>query len=82
MDINQSAKRIVDLSTQEHNRKAKRLIDEATGDRSPLMDMLDVEPPPAQGQPSEPEDTPDTAEAKPRSTASAPRKVRNRRAAG
>ena len=45
MDINQNAKRVVDLATQEHNRKAKGIIDEATGDRSPLMDMLDVEPP-------------------------------------
>ncbi len=41
MDINQSAKRIVDLTTKEHNRRAKRLIDEATGDRSPLMDLVD-----------------------------------------
>lgn len=59
VDINQNAKRIVDTSTQEPHRQAKRVIDAAAGDRSPLMDMLDVEPP-APEQPAGPE----TAEAK------------------
>jgi len=44
VDINQNAKRIVDLTTDEEQREAKRIADLASGDRSPLMDMLDVEP--------------------------------------